>query len=278
MSTNASEKIVTAVKSHLRRILAAPPTYPLLTPEASLLLCLQLGRYLRQQSVTGQVKEETRIVTELHELISDHADILHSDDLGRLLAELERTEILMNDTATAAKSFLICPPRMMMDAHRLTKRCKDLLAAGKARIRCRIAVIDEANRVPVQRVVTQAEQEVRDRHADVFLFGGDDNARQSLLDALEDMCLALDADFNDVRMAAGGQHVPSANDHVLDVVRQALRANKSHVVHIHLIDLQGGLNNGSVTVGSIMNLDLSSAMIHSYRVQAGCEVEDLDEA
>ena len=79
----------------------------------------------------------------------------------------------------------------MMDARRLTKRCKDLLAAGKARIRCKIAVVDEANRVPVQKVVTEAEQEVRDRHADVFLFGGDDNARQSLLDALEDMCLAL---------------------------------------------------------------------------------------
>ena len=97
----------------------------------------------------------------------------------------------MDQTATAAKSVLICPPRMMMDARKVTQRCKDLLAIGKARIRCESSLEDDPDQVPTQKVVTEAEQEIRDRHADVFLFGGDDNARRSLLDALEDMCLAL---------------------------------------------------------------------------------------
>lgn len=84
MSTNASEKIGAKVKSHLRRILAAPSTNPLLIPEASLLLGLLLGLYLR-----GQVKKEARIMTELNELLSDHADILDTADLSRLLVKLE---------------------------------------------------------------------------------------------------------------------------------------------------------------------------------------------
>ena len=80
---------------------------------------------------------------------------------------------------------------MMMDARKVTQRCKDLLAIGKARIRCESSLEDDPDQVPTQKVVTEAEQEIRDRHADVFLCGGDDNARRSLLDALEDMCLAL---------------------------------------------------------------------------------------